>query len=72
MPEKDPPFARLALIAPKDSKVTLKLQRDAPLLAALGANGERGGREHDQRFALRFGRQAGLAQQHGGCEDKRA
>lgn len=30
---------RLALIAPKDSKVTLKLQRGAPLLAALGANG---------------------------------
>jgi molybdate transport system substrate-binding protein len=30
---------RLALIAPKDSKVTLKLQRGAPLLEALGANG---------------------------------
>jgi molybdate transport system substrate-binding protein len=30
---------RLVLIAPKDSKVTLKLQRGAPLLAALGANG---------------------------------
>ncbi|WP_331067405.1 molybdate ABC transporter substrate-binding protein [Steroidobacter sp.] len=30
---------RLALIAPKDSKVTLKLQRGAPLLAALGAKG---------------------------------
>lgn len=30
---------RLALIAPKDSKVTLKLQRGAPLLAALGADG---------------------------------
>lgn len=30
---------RLALIAPKDSKITLKLQRGAPLLAALGANG---------------------------------
>jgi molybdate transport system substrate-binding protein len=30
---------RLALIAPRDSKVTLKLQRGAPLLAALGANG---------------------------------
>ena len=30
---------RLALIAPKDSKLTLKLQRGAPLLAALGANG---------------------------------
>lgn len=30
---------RLALIAPADSKVTLKLARGAPLLAALGANG---------------------------------
>ena len=30
---------RLVLIAPKDSKVSLKLQRGAPLLAALGANG---------------------------------
>lgn len=30
---------RLVLIAPKDSKVTLKLARGAPLLAALGANG---------------------------------
>lgn len=30
---------RLALIAPSDSKVTLKLRRDAPLLAALGGNG---------------------------------
>lgn len=30
---------RLALIAPKDSKVTLKLERGAPLLTALGANG---------------------------------
>jgi molybdate transport system substrate-binding protein len=30
---------RLALIAPNDSKVTFKLQRGAPLLAALGANG---------------------------------
>lgn len=30
---------RLVLIAPKDSKVTLKLQRGTPLLAALGARG---------------------------------
>ncbi|HEY5761206.1 MAG TPA: molybdate ABC transporter substrate-binding protein [Steroidobacter sp.] len=30
---------RLVLIAPKDSKVTLKLQKGAPLLAALGPNG---------------------------------
>jgi molybdate transport system substrate-binding protein len=30
---------RLALIAPKDSKVTLKLQRGAPLLATLDADG---------------------------------
>ncbi|HEY0686385.1 MAG TPA: molybdate ABC transporter substrate-binding protein [Steroidobacter sp.] len=30
---------RLVLIAPKDSKVTLKLDRGAPLLKALGANG---------------------------------
>lgn len=30
---------RLVLIAPKDSKVTLKLERGAPLLAALGAKG---------------------------------
>ena len=30
---------RLVLIAPADSKVTLKLARGAPLLAALGANG---------------------------------
>jgi molybdate transport system substrate-binding protein len=30
---------RLALIAPADSKVTLKLARGAPLLTALGANG---------------------------------
>lgn len=30
---------RLVLIAPADSKVTLKLTRGAPLLAALGANG---------------------------------
>ena len=30
---------RLALIAPKDSKLTLKLERAAPLLKALGANG---------------------------------
>lgn len=30
---------RLVLIAPKDSKVTLKLQRNAPLLAALGRRG---------------------------------
>jgi molybdate transport system substrate-binding protein len=30
---------RLALIAPKDSKVALKLQRGAPLLAVLGVNG---------------------------------
>jgi molybdate transport system substrate-binding protein len=30
---------RLALIAPKDSKVTLKLQRGAPLPATLGADG---------------------------------
>ena len=30
---------RLALIAPADSKITLKLARGAPLLAALGANG---------------------------------
>jgi molybdate transport system substrate-binding protein len=30
---------RLALIAPTDRKVTLKLARGAPLLAALGANG---------------------------------
>lgn len=30
---------RLALIAPRDSKVTLKLQRGAPLLAALGPRG---------------------------------
>jgi molybdate transport system substrate-binding protein len=30
---------RLALIAPANSKVTLKLARGAPLLAALGANG---------------------------------
>ena len=30
---------RLALIAPRDSKVTLKLGRGAPLLRALGANG---------------------------------
>jgi molybdate transport system substrate-binding protein len=30
---------RLALIAPDDSKVTLKLERGAPLLAALRANG---------------------------------
>lgn len=30
---------RLALIAPKDSKVTLNLQQGAPLLAALGPNG---------------------------------
>jgi len=31
--------SRLVLIAPKDSKVTLKLQKGAPLLAALGRNG---------------------------------
>lgn len=30
---------RLALIAPKDSKVTLKLEKGAPLLQTLGANG---------------------------------
>ncbi|GFE79387.1 molybdate ABC transporter substrate-binding protein [Steroidobacter agaridevorans] len=30
---------RLVLIAPKDSKITLKLQKGAPLLAALGPNG---------------------------------
>ena len=30
---------RLVLIAPKDSKVSLKLQKGAPLLAALGPNG---------------------------------
>lgn len=30
---------RLVLIAPKDSKVTLKLQKGAPLLAALGPHG---------------------------------
>jgi molybdate transport system substrate-binding protein len=30
---------RLVLIAPKDSEVSLKLQKGAPLLAALGANG---------------------------------
>jgi molybdate transport system substrate-binding protein len=30
---------RLVLIAPKDSKVTLKLAKGAPLLATLGANG---------------------------------
>ena len=30
---------RLALIAPRDSNVTLKVERGAPLLAALGANG---------------------------------
>jgi len=30
---------RLALIAPKDSKVTLKLQQGAPMLAALGPKG---------------------------------
>lgn len=30
---------RLALIAPKDSKISLKIQRGANLLAALGANG---------------------------------
>jgi molybdate transport system substrate-binding protein len=30
---------RLVLIAPRDSKVTLKLQKGAPLLAALGPNG---------------------------------
>lgn len=30
---------RLALIAPRDSKLTLKLQKGAPLLAALGPNG---------------------------------
>ncbi len=49
---------RLALIAPKDSKVTLKLQPGAPLLAALGPNGRLSTGDPDSVPAGKYARTA--------------
>src|SRR5688572_28891937 len=49
---------RLALIAPADSKVTLKLERGAPLLAALGANGRLASGDPDSVPVVKYAKMA--------------